>query len=148
MGPRISSTKSEVRNYGFYQCSVCFAVTCIQLVDCFFNRAFKHDRGPVIQRVSECRVRLNPRDGERKRPIERACSAQGVCRGAQVVKKTRLCASAVEQPPPICLLRSSTEVLTPDAARTIAAESPFGPEPIIVAVDIPPAFYDPTENRV
>ena len=39
-------------------------------------------------------------------------------------------------------------VLTPDAARTIAAESPFGPEPIIVAVDIPPAFYNPTENRV
>jgi hypothetical protein len=52
---------------------------------------FKHDRGPVIQRVSECRVRLNPRNGEGKRTIERACSAQGVCRRAQVVKKTRLC---------------------------------------------------------
>jgi hypothetical protein len=46
--------------------------------------------------------------------------------------------SAVEQPPPIRPLRSSTVVLTPDAASTIAAESPFGPEPIIVAVDIPP----------
>ena len=67
------------------------AVTRIQLVDCFFNRVFKHDRGPVIQRVSECRVRLNPRNGEGKRTIERACSAQGVCRRAQVVKKTRLC---------------------------------------------------------
>jgi hypothetical protein len=56
--------------------------------------------------------------------------------------------SAVEQPPPICPLRSSTVVLTPDAARIIAAESPFGPEPIIVAVDIPPAFYNPTKNRL
>ena len=56
--------------------------------------------------------------------------------------------TAVEQPPPICPLRSSTVVLTPDAARTIAAESPFGPDPIIVAVDIPPAFYNPDENRV
>jgi len=41
------------------------------------------------------------------------------------------------KPPPICPLRSSTVVLTPDAAGTIAAESPFGPEPIIVAVGIP-----------
>jgi len=55
--------------------------------------------------------------------------------------------SAVEQPPPICPLRSSTVVLTPDAARTIAAESPFGPEPIIVAVDIPPAFYSSRTRR-
>ena len=35
----------------------------------------------------------------------------------------------------------------PDAARTIAAESPFGPEPIIVAVDIPPAFYNPPKTE-
>jgi hypothetical protein len=92
MGPRnFFDQSSEVRNYGYYQRSVCFAVTCIQLVDCFFNRVFKHDCGPVIQRVSECRVRLNPRNGEGKRTIERACSAQGVCRRAQVVKKTRLC---------------------------------------------------------
>jgi 2-iminobutanoate/2-iminopropanoate deaminase len=46
--------------------------------------------------------------------------------------------SAVEQPPPTRVFRSNTVDFTPAAARVIAAESPFGPEPIIVAVDIPP----------
>src|SRR6516225_6212080 len=48
--------------------------------------------------------------------------------------------SAVEHASPIRTLRSKMVVLTPPTpARTIVAERPLGPEPIIVAVGMAPA---------
>jgi hypothetical protein len=46
----------------------------------------------------------------------------------------------VRVPPPICSSASITVTATPRLARTAAQASPFGPEPTIIALLIPPIF--------